>query len=333
MILESEHKIKSLGLLPFEPLPFVKTGISQTVASVLWPYAPDSKPHSVHQIGLEDGDRLSIVEDRPHSWKQGDRIALLVHGLVGHHKSNYMVRIAQKLVRNGVLVLRVNLRGCGTGFGLARHPYHSGRSEDLRAVLRWAAKRFPKSPVTQVGFSLGANITLKLAGEDGKAPTGNLDSIVAVSPPIDLAATAKHLKKSQHALFDRFFVWKLRYDIWRLHRKFPELPSIAFPLRMALTDIDEFYTAPRCGFKDAQDYYAKSSSGPLIPSIRVKGLILCAQDDPIVHTESYSNVRFPANTDLVMTRSGGHVGFIGRTGQGNDVQWMDCLVSQWILKL
>jgi predicted alpha/beta-fold hydrolase len=187
--------------------------------------------------------------------------------------------------------------------------------------------------MTQVGFSLGANITLKLAGEDASQPTGNLDSIVAVSAPVDLAATARHLCKSKHKLFDQFFVWKLKYDIMRHHRRFPELPPPEFPLTMTLTDLDELYTAPRSGFKNAQDYYSKSSSGSWVSSIRIRGLILCAQDDPIIDAQTYLKLDIPPQIDLIMTAEGGHVGFIGETAQAADFQWMDSLISQWARSL
>jgi predicted alpha/beta-fold hydrolase len=367
--MSGQKLIDSLMLPSFVPLPFITSGMAQTLMSVLWPNFPDTRPDAIHEVELSDGDRLALVENRPASWQPGDRIALLVHGLVGHHQANYMIRAAQKLAQQGVLALRVNLRGCGIGFGKAKNPYHSGRSEDLRAVLQWTAEKFPNSPVTQIGYSLGANITLKMAGEDGAAaihatasarrpsivrasafslrpnvsdsinspiltsPSSNLDSIIAISPPIDLAATARHLQKSQFKIFDQFFVWKLKWDIGRLHRRYPELPSFKFPLKMVLSDLDEIYTAPRCGFKNAQDYYSQSSSGPLISSIRVPALILCAEDDPIVDASAYAKFKFPPHVELVMTKTGGHVGFIGRTDQRNDVQWMDRLICQWIARL
>lgn len=328
----SQNKIKELGLPPFQPLSFIQSGMAQTIASGLWPFLPEKKPKRVHKVALEDKDTLIVVEDRPSSWRLGNRIVVLVHGLGGNHQANYMVRITRKLVQSGFLVLRVNLRGCGIGRGWAKNPYHSGRSDDLRTVLHWAAQKFPGSPVTQVGYSLGANITLKLAGEDGSSPSGNLDSLIAISPPVDLSATAQHIRKSKHRLFDQVFVWKLKYDIWRQERHFPDLPRVKFPLKMNLTQLDNDYTAPRSGFKDAQDYYAKSSCGPFVSSVRVPGLILCASDDPIVHAGSYDSLVLPENLDLHMLSTGGHVGFIGETGNPTDFQWMDCLIHRWILQ-
>ena len=99
------------------------------------------------------------------AWQPADRSALLIHGLGGCHDSGYMQRIAHKLNARGVRVFRMDLRGCGAGMGLARLPYHSGRSEDARAALAAIARICRNSPTTLVGFSLGANMSLKLLGE------------------------------------------------------------------------------------------------------------------------------------------------------------------------
>ena len=189
----------------FRPLPPFFGGWAQTIGAVYWPQMPAMRATARHVVTLPDGDCLAVLENRPAGWRPGDRIVVLVHGLVGSSASKDLVRLCRKLVRLGHLVMRVNLRNCGPGFGLARRLYHSGRSDDTRTVLHWLAQRFPESPVTQIGFSLGGNITLKMAGEDGDAPTGRLDSLVAISAPIDLAACAARLEQPENRFFDRYF--------------------------------------------------------------------------------------------------------------------------------
>ncbi|HRE32228.1 MAG TPA: alpha/beta fold hydrolase, partial [Candidatus Berkiella sp.] len=180
--------LNKLQLLPFKALPLLNTGKRQTIAAAYLPDIPTISDDVTHTVPLPDGDQIVLIENRPLHWSESDRIILLVHGLTGSARSKYLVRLAHKLILEGFLVMRMNLRGCGLGHGLAKHLYHSGRSEDTRAVLSWLATTFPKRKVTQAGFSLGANITLKMAGEDGEHPSGNLDSVIAVSPPLDLEA-------------------------------------------------------------------------------------------------------------------------------------------------
>lgn len=322
--------LKKLDWPQFEPHPLLPTGFVQTVASTFWPHRPDHVLNRLHDIDLEDGDRIRVVENTPPGWREGQRIVLAVHGLAGAHTSKYMIRIANRLYDKGHAVFRINLRGCGIGGGLAKNPYHSGRSEDSRAVLKWLAEKFPNSPVTQVGYSLGANITLKMVGEDGDSPAGNLDQFVAVSPPANLAKSAEHMQAIRNVFFDQFFVWQLKKDIHKIHLDFPELTKPKWPRRMNLSDLDEMYTAPRSGFASAQDYYAKASSAPLVKKIAVPGLILCSYDDPVIDARSVGELKVPPHVLLAMTEKGGHVGFISKSKFLGDNFWMDGLIERFI---
>lgn len=320
--------IQGLGLPEFRPLrPFV-SGRAQTLAARFWPQLPDRRPSEVHELALPDGDRLVLVENRPPAWKPGSRMAVLVHGLAGCHQSTYMVRLSRKLVDAGIGVVRVNLRGCGPGFGLARRPYHSGRSEDARAVLEWVKRRSPGSPVTLIGFSLGANIVLKMAGEDGRRPSGSLDSLIAVSPPIELEACALKIARRENRIFENHFLSCLKRDVLRTD------PDFRFPEKMNLIGFDELFTAPRSGFKSAQDYYARSSSAPWIPLITVPTLILSSIDDPVLDSSAWDRLPRLSGLDLVLTQKGGHVGFLGREDfRGVGVRWMDRLMLRWLHRL
>ena len=128
------------------------------------------------QIALPDGDRLVIRNRSPRGGHRPRPTALLVHGLAGSADASYLVRVGRRLFSLGVRVVRVNLRGAGEGFGLARGIYHAGRSDDLREVVNVCSANNPGSPVALIGFSLGANLVLKLAAEasDRAAPRSRL---------------------------------------------------------------------------------------------------------------------------------------------------------------
>jgi uncharacterized protein len=111
-------------------------------------------------VELPDGDRIALEVSTPTGWQPDDPTVVMLHGLCGCHRSPYMQRLARKLWRSGLRAVRMNLRGCGSGRGLARYPYHSGRSADVLAVLENLLQTTPQSPVTLIGFSLGGNIVL-----------------------------------------------------------------------------------------------------------------------------------------------------------------------------
>lgn len=325
-----ERVLAKLKLNKFYPFPFARSGFLQTIYGSYWPILKPSKPDSYHNIFLPDGDVLVMAENRPKNWREGDRIALLVHGLTGSYQSTYMQRMCRRLVKKGFMVQRLNLRFCGPGRGLAKNPYHAGLSNDTRTILNWLKNHHPDSPVTQIGFSLGGNITLKMAGEDGSRPSGNLDSVVAVSPPLDLEAAAKRMDETDNRFFAKMFMGYAISDILNQQQTFPGVAAFDFPKALTIQEFDQYYTAPRNGFIDAQDYYLKSSSINFIPEIKVPTLILSSMDDPVVDGRTVAQLPHSDNLDVLLTEYGGHMGFLGWGTRYDEVRWSDQAIARWL---
>jgi predicted alpha/beta-fold hydrolase len=304
----------------------------QTLAGVYLPRHNHPYRADQHRVPLSEGDQLVLHDDCPAGWRPGNRVALLIHGLAGCHTSGYMERIAYKLSNRGVRAFRMDLRGCGAGQELARLPYHSGRSEDAVAALELLARIAPDSPVTLVGFSLGGNITLKLAGELEDRPCANLDSAMAVCPPADLAACSRQIQKRPNTLYDRYFVGRLVEQLEARRHILPEEHAKPFArLPRTLWEFDNLFTAVICGFGTAENYYAQASSLPLVSRIQLPTMILASRDDPMIPPHALEGVELPPAVRLHMTNHGGHLGFIGRGGVDPDHRWMDWRVVDWVL--
>ena len=316
---------------PFVPHPLLGNPHAQTLVAAylggkIYPYRARRR-----LVELPDGDRLVVHDDCPPAWRPGDRTALLLHGLAGDHASPYMRRIAAKLTARGVRAFRLDLRACGAGLRLARRPYHSGRSDDAAAALVAVARWCPGSPTTLVGFSLGGNLTLKLLGELGERPCGQLDGAVAICPPIDLAACSHEIGKRQNRLYDRHFVQLLWSQLQRWQRLVPGAARAdALRRPRTLWELDNVFTAPVCGFGTADNYYRQSSSASLVASIRRPTLIVAAADDPLIPASIFRQLRWPACVELRIADRGGHLGFIGRRNGDPDRRWMDWRVVEWI---
>ena len=324
-----------LGLPNFKPVPGFTDPWAQTVFGRYWPQRSWSyQADEELEIELSDGDRLLLLINRPTNWTAKDRFIRLVHGLVGDSESTYMIRMAQRFVDMGYACGRLNLRMAGRGKTLARKIYHSGRSQDTRDVCVRLKTLYPDAPVTQIGVSLGANITLKMLGEDGQQASGNLDSAVAISAPIDLAASVPRLQSSaKNRFFDRYFVKTLHKELKALRKIHPHIADLKVPKDITLTEFDEHFTAPFSGFKSAADYYQQSSALPKMGNIQVPTLVLYAEDDPIVPPEPYRQIPTNKNIRLVITRQGGHVGFLGTTGIPGHFRWMDEAVTRFVFKI
>jgi len=315
--------------LPFDPLPFFEDPHRQTIISSFFNFlfepASDTKI-----IPLPDGDKLAIEVTTPRDWQATDPTVLLVHGLCGSHKSPNLVRMAKRLEPLGIRTARFNMRGCGSGKGLAKHIYHSGRSEDVFEAIKALKTDHPQSPVVLIGFSLGANIVLKLAGELGSLAHPFLIGVVAISPPVDLYSSIKMLGEPRNAIYERYFYRLLRNDVYYRHKRFKDLKPVELPRDLKIYEFDQIYTAPHCGFHDAQDYYSKCSSAQFVGDIGIPCKILLSEDDPIISSSSLDSLDLPSNVEVFKTKRGGHMGYLGKRAGKKGFYWLDSLLVDWI---
>jgi predicted alpha/beta-fold hydrolase len=316
--------------LEFRPLPLLGNPHVQTLLGTLYRGALPHLSAVERHVLLPDGDRLATFDSVPSRWRPGERMAVVVHGLGGSHESGYAQRIAALLLARGVRVVRMDLRGAGRGAGLARRTYNAACSDDVRAVLEHLHHNSPTAPLLLVGFSLGGNIVLKLAGEAADRPVAGLQRVAAVAPPMDLEGCAARLARRNNRLYDRFFVHHLKAQVRRQQRYFPQ-DRVRFPRRMTLRIFDELYTAPRGGYADALDYYRKAAALSLVPRIRVPTFILTARDDPFIPAEPFDALPRQDSLEIQVVPRGGHLGFVGPDGAGG-IRWAEQRVAAWITR-
>jgi hypothetical protein len=223
----------------------------------------------------------------------------------------------------------VNLRSCGGTESLALSNYHSGQTSDVLHVLR-ERKRATDLPIFLAGFSLGGNVSLKLAGELGESAADLLAGVCAVSTPIDLAACAEALGRAENLIYARRFLSRLKDKIRTRHLQAPQLYTLEYLDRVrTIYDFDDFYTARLFGFETAANYYRTQSSNQFLERIRIPALIVTAKDDPLVPFSTYDHPAFRRNPclRLVAVDHGGHLGFIARR---RPRFWLDGLVMDWL---
>ena len=317
---------------PFRPFRVLGLPHYQTIGAYL--FRGPKTPYTAvkHTVELRDGDRLVIHDDQPAEWITGDRIAILLHGFCGHHGSPYIARLSEKLRRNGIRTIRVDFRGFGDSAFISRSHLYGGCSHDVEDVVDYVHRISPLSKISIVGFSLGGNVLMKLAGEWGEFYPPHVDSAVAVSPPVDLIYAAWNIRRRGNQIYEAYFMKKLIEQLTIRRRKVKGLIDNQLnPLPNRLVHFDDQFTAPIWGFRGARDYYQQCSSGPLLKQVAVPTIILTAKDDPVVPYDSYDRFEMSDSIHLVDTQRGGHLGFLGRHPRDPDRYWMDWRICQWII--
>jgi predicted alpha/beta-fold hydrolase len=251
---------------------------------------------------------------------------LLLHGLEGSSLAHYIRGISDKAWAAGWNVVRLNQRNCGNTEHLSRGLYHSGLTHDALHVIRELIEQDGITRLAVAGYSLGGNLTLKLAGELGDRYPAALKAVCAVSPTIDLARCVDALERRTNFVYQWNFVRNLKA---RMRRKAAAIPGL-YSLD-ALHDIwsvrrfDDVYTAPHHGFRDSSDYYYRASALRVIDRIRIPTLILAAEDDPFVPTAPFRNPALAGNPNItvVVTPHGGHCAYLERAVNGYDGYWAE----------
>jgi len=266
-----------------------------------------------------------------HCYWQPDRAAhptiLALHGLEGSSSAHYMLGIAEKALRAGFNAVLLNQRNCGGTEHLGPGLYHSGLVEDAALLIRRLAETDGIARVVVAGYSLGGNLTLRLAGTHTPETLPTLKAVCAVSPVLDLESCVRALERRSNFVYQWNFVRNLR---GRMRRKQAHFPG-AFDLSgldaiRTVRQFDAAYTAPYFGFSSAEDYYARAAALRVIDRIQVPTLIITAEDDPFVPAASFRDPAIAANPNitLVVTTHGGHCGFLSSpNGPDDDGYWAE----------
>lgn len=314
--------------LKFDPFPGLTCPHKQTIIASLLDL--QSEPLSVQKIlTLSDGDQISLHVSRPKSWKPTDYRVLLVHGMCGSHESSYLVRMVKRLNSLGIESIRYNMRGCGSGKGIAKQIPHCGLSSDICETVKLLKQESPESPILLVGFSLGGNIDLKACGEMNRLAQKYLEGVIAINPPLDIYECTKKLSQVWKGYYSRKFAQSIKKHIEDVHNTY-NLPPISFSENITIHKLNKQYKAKACGFANPMDYYKKSSCSPYLSDISIPCRILLSEDDPFIVHSTIDSLSLSPHVEVFKTKHGGHLGYLGNPFSGFGFRYMDGLLEQWI---
>jgi hypothetical protein len=309
-------------MAPFDPL--FRNPHAQTIAGHLWP-RPRSRqryPVAARLFRTEPGVQVLVESQRPEGPAKGEIV--MVHGLEGSGEAGYIRGLAAAALPAGFAAHAFHMRTCGGTERLCRTLYHAGLTGDLGGVLR-EFRLEGRAPVFLVGYSLGGNVALKLAGELGGRGPELIRGVCAVSTPLDLEASARRLAHPSNRLYERRFIGRMRDRLCATgryrRRDFRGLRS--------LRQIDDRITAPSFGFGDAANYYRTQSCLGHLADIRVPVLLIQSRDDTLVPFDVFATGAVRSNPwiEVRATDHGGHLGFLGRRPHRF---WLDETILEWV---
>ncbi|MGI8837158.1 MAG: YheT family hydrolase [Pyrinomonadaceae bacterium] len=298
----------------FRPHRMFRGGHAQTLAAFAWPRRRQFKSVRDQERFFQTAPDVQVLAHC--RWQPNPKehpTMIIWHGIEGSSESTYMLSTAQKSFSAGFNVIRMNLRTCGGTEHLTPTIYHGGLTEDLRAVVGELIAHDHLARLFLVGFSLGGNMVLKLAGEYGDNAPKEVLAVCAVSPSIDLQASAQLILKRSNWLYQEDFVRRLKRRLRVKHKLFPDQYDITgLSSVRTLREFDDRFTSRAHGFDGADDYYYRASSIRVVARIRIPTLIIHAEDDPFI---PFAPMLDPAVANnpyilLVAPKQGGHVAFL-----------------------
>ncbi|HOK02016.1 MAG TPA: alpha/beta fold hydrolase [Spirochaetota bacterium] len=297
----------------YRPPILLKNNHVQTVVPTLFRKV-DGVNYTRERISTPDGDFIDIDISSISS----DKALILSHGLEGNSQRHYIKGMIKAFHNAGYDGIAFNMRGCSGVPNKRPETYHSGKTEDLHTVIQYILKHKNYKEISLVGFSLGANLTLKYVGEMGSTLHSKVKSAVGISAPCDLISSSIELHKAKNYIYAKRFLISL---LKKMDEKRDIIPPEIWEKRNSiktLRDFDNVFTAPLNGFRDAEDYWKKCSCKNFLSGITIPALIINSADDPILGTECYPIKEAQSNKNLFLeiTKHGGHMGYITFSDDG-----------------
>ncbi len=295
-------------------------GHVQTIYSSLFIRVPPID-YRRERLELPDGDFLDFDWVDGHA---GRPVVVLFHGLEGSADSHYARDLMRTVRRRGWHGVVAHFRGCSGEDNRLPRAYFAGDSADIGRMLRHVKSRHAEVPLYAVGVSLGGNALLKWLGEQGDEANASVAGAAAVSAPLDLSAAGPALDRGfNRRVYTARFLATLKQKALKKARLFPgvlDAPAIA--AATTFREFDTLVTARLHGFRDADDYWLRVSSKPLLKSIAVPTLVINARNDPFLPAWALPAAAevSPAVT-LEQPDTGGHVAFPSGPFPGN-LDWL-----------
>lgn len=269
---------------------------------------------------MSDGGHVSIDwynEVSPHQ-----PTVLILPGITGSSDEGYVQHWIDDLTRIGYRSVVLNYRGCGTTTLTTPQLYCANDITDLQQVVEHIVTLLPTSPLMGVAVSMGSMLMIKYITECNRRGLHcPLKAAMLVSVPWNLPVAERNMNKTFNRLTLNRHLCKQFRGILRnnetLFRRHSEQGQLCFDYDKALQcqSMDEMahtVTLPMFGYRDLAHLYEDGSPHLRTSHLHIPIVAINAADDPFCpeHAIPEDDVLNNNNIALIVTRRGGHIGFL-----------------------
>lgn len=250
------------------------------------------------------------------------------YGITGDLDDQWFLRImARKAYAKGYAVVIFDWRAHGQSAKLSPTLTSDGlyEGEDFVRVAAAAKAMGCPAPIWFTAFSLGGLLALwgvKAAqslpqwGTDLDLSEAEIGGCAVICPALESLRSLKYLEQAPIGKYlEKAITRKLKQLLTQLQVEHPTAFDAAAAERVhSIWSFDHEMVIPRLGFSSVEDYYNATSGLYILPELRKPTLIIYAEDDPLFAPSLIPEIKAVCKQnpaiDLLMTRQGGHVGYI-----------------------
>ena len=303
---------KILNDFSFRPSIFIKNNHIQSILASSRLRIPRENSLQKHSkeiiITTSGGSRLLSFFSQQ---KNPRGLIIIIHGWEGSSSSAYVQACGNYFYNLGFSICRLNLRDHGDSHHLNEGLFHGALLEETFDAVNQLAQIESKSPVYIIGFSMGANFALRIAGMNSKKVITNLTHVFAISPPLDPYKTTLAIDNGLF-FYRKYFLKKWKRSLLKKQNIFPEKYNFGRMLNartcMELTESIMPYFPDFPSYRDYFNLYTLKED--FFKKLNMPVTIIISEDDPVIPAGDFNKIKENEFLQLSRQKYGGHCGFL-----------------------
>jgi predicted alpha/beta-fold hydrolase len=356
----------------YNPPKFLRNGVAMTLYTALWAGRNWEKttkyPEPPYQEHIFIGGQsvpifgLVAIPENPCGTIVG------TYGITGELENQWFLKLlGRKAYAQGYAVALFDWRGHGRTAQLSPTLTSDGlyEGEDFIRIAAAAKAMGCPGKFWFTGYSLGGQLVLwavslswgdwevgrwrenfSLSPHHSKLKSLGLEDediggAAVICPSLDSRRSLTYLVKQPFGRYmEQAITRNLKKLAWQIYEAHPNsIDPEAIARVNSIWSFDEELVIKRLGFSSVEAYYDASSALQLLPNLQKPTLIIYAEDDPLfdpaIIPDLQSACAANPRIDLLLTRYGGHVGYISskecqRQAQDPDPWWAWNRILEWL---